>query len=93
MWPTETPPIVFAFVLSLSFLLLLVVFRSLVIAAKAIIMNLLSVSASYGLLVPVLQKGFATGLFGFQQADVHGFSQDALDGAIPSKHDIRSSGF
>ncbi len=50
-------PIVFAFVLSLSFILLMVVFRSLVIPIKAIIMNLLSVGAAYGLLVVVFQKG------------------------------------
>ncbi len=49
-------PIVFAFVLGLSFLLLLA-FRSIVVAAKAIIMNLLSVGAAYGLLVLVFQKG------------------------------------
>ena len=62
-------PIVFVFVLSLSFLLLMVVFRSLVVPLKAIIMNLLSVGAAYGLLVLVFQKGFATDLLGFQQVD------------------------
>jgi RND superfamily putative drug exporter len=51
-------PIVFAFVLSLAFLILLVTFRSLVIAAKAIVLNLLSVGAAYGLLVLVFQEGF-----------------------------------
>ena len=63
-------PIVFAFVLGLSFILLMVVFRSLVIPVKAIIMNLLSVGAAYGLLVVVFQKGFGAELFGFQQTDV-----------------------
>ena len=63
-------PIILAFVLGLSFLLLLVVFRSLVVAAKAIVMNLLSVGAAYGLIVWVFQEGHLTGLFGFQQTDV-----------------------
>ena len=63
-------PIVFAFVLGLSFILLMVVFRSLVIPIKAIIMNLLSVGAAYGLLVVVFQKGLGADLFGFQQTDV-----------------------
>ena len=63
-------PIVFAFVLGLSFLILMMVFRSIVIPLKAIIMNLLSVGATYGLLVLVFQKGFGADLFGFQRADV-----------------------
>jgi RND superfamily putative drug exporter len=63
-------PIVFAFVLGLSFLILMMVFRSIVIPLKAIIMNLLSVGATYGLLVLVFQKGFGADFFGFQQADV-----------------------
>jgi RND superfamily putative drug exporter len=62
-------PIVFAFVLGLSFLLLLLVFRSIVIAAKAIVMNLLSVGAAYGLLVWVFQEGHLTGALGLQQVD------------------------
>jgi RND superfamily putative drug exporter len=62
-------PFVFAFVLGLSFLLLMVVFRSIVVPLKALIMNLLSVGAAYGLLVLVFQKGFATGLLGFQQTE------------------------
>jgi RND superfamily putative drug exporter len=51
-------PIVFAFVLGLAFIILLLTFRSLVIAAKAIVLNLLSVGASYGLLVLVFQEGY-----------------------------------
>jgi RND superfamily putative drug exporter len=62
-------PIVFAFVLGLSFILLLVVFRSIVVPIKAVIMNLLSVGAAYGLLVLVTQKGVATDLLGFQQVE------------------------
>jgi RND superfamily putative drug exporter len=63
-------PIIFAFVLGLSFLLLMVVFRSIVVPLKAIVMNLLSVGAAYGLLVAVFQHGFGAGLLGFQQTDV-----------------------
>jgi putative drug exporter of the RND superfamily len=63
-------PYVFAFVLGLSFVLLTVVFRSIVVAATAIVLNLLSVGAAYGLLVLVFQKGFAHSLLGFQQVDV-----------------------
>ncbi len=60
-------PIVFAFVLGLSFLLLLLVFRSVVIPIKAIILNLLSVGAAYGLMVLVFQEGVGADLLGFQQ--------------------------
>jgi putative drug exporter of the RND superfamily len=60
-------PLVFAFVLGLSFLLLMLAFRSLVVPLKAIAMNLLSVGATYGLLVLVFQKGYGTDLLGFQR--------------------------
>jgi RND superfamily putative drug exporter len=56
---------VFAFVLALCFLLLLVTFRSIVIPIKAVLLNLLSVGAAYGLLVLVFQHSFAEGLLGF----------------------------
>jgi RND superfamily putative drug exporter len=59
-------PLVFLFVLGLAFLLLLLTFRSLVIAAKAIALNLLSVGAAYGILVAVFQKGWLANVFGFQ---------------------------
>jgi len=62
-------PIVFAFVLGLSFILLTIAFRSIVVAANAIIMNLLSVGAAYGLLVLVFVEGVGNELFGFEQAD------------------------
>ena len=62
-------PIVFALVLGMSFLLLTIVFRSIVVAFKAILMNLLSVGAAYGLLVLVTQKGVGADLFGFQQVE------------------------
>jgi RND superfamily putative drug exporter len=58
-------PLVFGFVLLLAFVLLLVSFRSLVIAAKAIVLNLLSVGAAYGVLVWIFQDGHLQGLLGF----------------------------
>jgi uncharacterized membrane protein YdfJ with MMPL/SSD domain len=62
-------PIVIAFVLGLSLVLLTVAFRSLVIAATAILVNLLSVGAAYGLVVAVFQYGVGADLFGFRQVD------------------------
>jgi putative drug exporter of the RND superfamily len=62
-------PIVFVFVLGLSFVLLTVAFRSVVVPATAILMNLLSVGAAYGLLVLVFVKGVGNGILGFQQVD------------------------
>ena len=62
-------PIVFFFVLALSFLLLTIAFRSLVVPAKAILLNLLSVGAAYGLLVLVFQKGVGNEIFGFQKVE------------------------
>ncbi len=61
-------PFVFTFVLGLSFVLLLVVFRSIVVPLKAVVMNLLSVGAAYGLLVLVFQEGIGTGLLGFRES-------------------------
>jgi uncharacterized membrane protein YdfJ with MMPL/SSD domain len=58
-------PIVFGFVLVFAFLLLLLTFRSLVVAAKAIVLNLLSVGAAYGVLVAVFQWGWGENLLGF----------------------------
>jgi RND superfamily putative drug exporter len=63
-------PVIFVFVLGLSFLLLMAVFRSIVVPLKAIVMNLLSVGAAYGLLVLVFQHGVGASLFGFRQSDV-----------------------
>jgi uncharacterized membrane protein YdfJ with MMPL/SSD domain len=59
-------PIVFGFVLVFAFLLLLVTFRSIVIALKAIALNLLSVGAAYGVLIAVFQWGWGQSLLGFQ---------------------------
>ena len=58
-------PVVFAFVLSLAFLLLMVTFRSIVIPVKAIVLNLLSVGAAYGVLVWIFQDGNLESLLGF----------------------------
>jgi RND superfamily putative drug exporter len=59
-------PIVFAFVLGLAFLLLLTTFRSLVIPIKAIVLNLLSVGAAYGVLTLVFQHGWGASILGFE---------------------------
>src|SRR5262249_3254236 len=58
-------PYVLAFVLGLAFVLLLVSFRSIVVPVKAIVLNLLSVGAAYGVLVLVFQHHWAEGLLGF----------------------------
>jgi putative drug exporter of the RND superfamily len=58
-------PVVFGFVLTFAFLLLLASFRSLVIAAKAVVLNLLSVAAAYGVVVAVFQLGWGTNILGF----------------------------
>lgn len=63
-------PYIFAYVLALSFIILLLAFRSVVISTTAIIMNLLSVGAAYGLIVLVFQKGVGADFFGFIQVEV-----------------------
>jgi RND superfamily putative drug exporter len=60
-------PFVFVFVLGLSFLILTVVFRSIVIAALSIALNLLSITAAYGLVILVFRHGIGVGLLGFQR--------------------------
>jgi RND superfamily putative drug exporter len=62
-------PFVFAFVLLFAFGLLLVTFRSIVIAVKAIVLNLLSVAAAYGVLTMVFQHGWGKGLLGVEYTD------------------------
>jgi RND superfamily putative drug exporter len=75
-------PIIILLVLGLSFLLLTVVFRSLVVPAKAILMNLLSVGAAYGLIVLIFQKG-GPGFAGWI-ADHLGFIQvDSIEAWLP----------
>ena len=63
-------PYVFGFVMGLSFLLLLVMFRSIVIPLKAILLNLLSVGAAYGVLVMVFQWGWGIGILGSEASGV-----------------------
>ncbi|HUH21595.1 MAG TPA: MMPL family transporter, partial [Gaiellaceae bacterium] len=69
-------PPVFAFVLGLSFILLTIAFRSIVVAATSMVLNLLSVGAAYGLVVLVFLHGIGSGLFGFQRVD-------AIDAWVP----------
>jgi len=66
---TKPTPYVFIFVLGFTFLLLLVAFRSVVIAGTSIALNLLSVGAAYGLIVLVFEKGYGNGLLGFARSD------------------------
>jgi RND superfamily putative drug exporter len=61
-------PLLIGSVLILSFLLLLLVFRSILVPLKAVIMNLLSVGASYGVIVAIFQWGWLKGLFGIGKA-------------------------
>jgi RND superfamily putative drug exporter len=65
----DPAPWVIAMVLLLTFVLLTVVFRSVVVAGTAVLLNLLSVGAAYGLLVAVFQYGWGADLLGFQQVD------------------------
>jgi uncharacterized membrane protein YdfJ with MMPL/SSD domain len=74
----STAPLVFAFVLGLAFLLLLVTFRSIVIPAKAIVLNLLSVAAAYGVLVLVFQEGVGADLLGVDES-----AQGAITSWLP----------
>jgi uncharacterized membrane protein YdfJ with MMPL/SSD domain len=62
-------PLVFAFVLGLSFVLLVLAFRTIVVPVVAIGLNLLSVGAAYGLLVGVFQHGWGVDLLGLERVD------------------------
>jgi RND superfamily putative drug exporter len=66
----ERLPLFFAAVLGLSFLLLLVVFRSLLVPLKAVVMNLLSVGAAYGIVVALFQWGWLSDITGVQPAPI-----------------------
>jgi RND superfamily putative drug exporter len=66
----ERLPYFFVAVLSLSFLLLMVVFRSLLVPVKAVIMNLLSISAAYGIVVALFQWGWLSDITGVQPAPI-----------------------
>ncbi|MFV0315910.1 MAG: MMPL family transporter [Microthrixaceae bacterium] len=63
----------FVAVLSLSFLLLMVVFRSILVPLKAVIMNLLSIGAAYGLLVAFFQWGWGGSVLGIEPAPIEPF--------------------
>ena len=62
-------PLVFGFVLGLSFVLLMVAFRSVLVPLTSILMNVLSVGAAYGALVVVFQYGVGADLFGFTEVE------------------------
>ena len=66
-------PLLFAGVIGLSFLLLTVVFRSVVVAAKAAVMNLLSIGASYGVLVAIFQWGWFAHAIGIEKGPIETF--------------------
>jgi RND superfamily putative drug exporter len=66
-------PTIFTFVLGLSFILLLVAFRSVVIPIKAILLNLLSTGAAYGLLTLVFQEGWLKDQLGFKPGVIESF--------------------
>jgi putative drug exporter of the RND superfamily len=70
---SERLPYFFAAVLGLSFLLLMVVFRSLLVPLKAVVMNLLSIGAAYGLVVAVFQWGWGGGLLDIEGAPIEPF--------------------
>jgi RND superfamily putative drug exporter len=61
-------PLLIGVVLLLSFLLLLLVFRSVLVPLKAVVMNLLSIGAAYGILVAIFQWGWGLGLIGVDKS-------------------------
>ena len=69
----QRTPYVFAFVFALTFILMLLAFRSIVIALKAIALNALSVAAAYGVLVLVFQDGIGRGLIGASSGGIESF--------------------
>jgi RND superfamily putative drug exporter len=66
----ERMPIFFGAVLTLSFLLLMIVFRSLLVPLKAVIMNLLSIGAAYGIIIALFQWGWLSDLTGVQPGPI-----------------------
>jgi len=69
----QRTPYVFAFVFALTFVLMLLAFRSIVIALMAIVLNALSVAAAYGVLVLVFQDGIGRGLIGASSGGIESF--------------------
>ena len=82
---TSHLPVVFLFVLGAAFLLLLITFRSIVIPIKAIVLNLLSVGAAYGVLVLVFQHGWGESLLGVTRQRL----DRALAAAVPVRDPVR----
>jgi RND superfamily putative drug exporter len=70
---TRRMPYLFGGVIGLSFLLLMVVFRSVLVAAKAAIMNLLSIASAYGVLVAIFQWGWLKGPMGIEEGPIEPF--------------------
>ncbi len=70
---TERMPYLFAGVIGISFLLLMTVFRSVVIAVKAAILNMLSIGAAFGVVVAVFQWGFLADLVGIKEGPIETF--------------------
>jgi RND superfamily putative drug exporter len=70
---SERTPWVFAFVFAFTFVLMLLAFRSIVIAAKAIVLNALSVAAAFGVLVLIFQDGIGRGLIGASSGGIVSF--------------------
>ncbi|MEM9038175.1 MAG: MMPL family transporter [Actinomycetota bacterium] len=66
-------PLFFAIVLLLSFLLLMAVFRSVLVPLKAVLMNLISIGAAYGIVVAVFQWGWGSSILGIEPAPVEPF--------------------
>ena len=63
----------FGAVLAISFLLLMAVFRSILVPVKAVIMNLLSIAAAYGIAIAIFQWGWFGGVFGIEEAPIEPF--------------------
>jgi len=70
---TERMPLFFGAVIGLSFIVLMIVFRSVVVPLKAAIMNLLSIGAAFGVLVLIFQEGFLAGLVGVKEGPIEVF--------------------
>ncbi|MGI8807215.1 MAG: MMPL family transporter [Acidimicrobiales bacterium] len=70
---TDRLPLFFAVVLGLSFLLLMTVFRSVLVPLKAVLMNLLSIGAAYGVAVAVFQWGWLSAITGVEPAPIEPF--------------------
>jgi RND superfamily putative drug exporter len=70
---TDRLPLFFAAVLGLSFLLLMTVFRSVLVPLKAVLMNMLSLGAAYGVVVAVFQWGWLSAITGVEPAPIEPF--------------------